>query len=175
MDLLALELCSSSPNPAHLLLTPSHSPLMPEAWGAALQHHPDRVFVCIRCLETGLRNGFHSTAPLRSPSRNMLSTLQHLEVAQSYLAKECALGRMLGPSPLSLTATLPPLHINHFGVIPKGHITSKWRLITDISFPPSFSVNDGIDPELCYLVYSSVERWQSPPPIPLVLSLPRMT
>ena len=67
------------------------------------------------------------------------------------------------------------LHINRFGVIPKGHITGKWRLITDLSFPPSFSVNDGIDPELSYLVYSSVEGWQSPPPIPLVLSLPRMT
>ena len=161
VDLLALELCSGSPNPAHPLLTPSHSPLMPEGWGAALQHHPDRAFVCIRCLETGLRNGFHSTAPLRSPSRNMLPR-------SCSKPRSAHWARYLAPFRCRL-------HINRFGVIPKGHITGKWRLITDLSFPPSFSVNDGIDPELSYLVYSSVERWQSPPPIPLVLSLPILT
>ena len=35
---------------------------------------------------------------------------------------------------------------------------SRWRLITDLSFPPGASVNDGIDPELCSLQYTSVEK-----------------
>ena len=43
------------------------------------------------------------------------------------------------------------------GVIPKGQ-TGKWRLITDLSFPPDTSVNDGIDPEFCSLSYTSVDH-----------------
>ena len=35
--------------------------------------------------------------------------------------------------------------------------TGKWRLITDLSFPPDVSVNDGINPALCSLSYTSVE------------------
>ena len=44
------------------------------------------------------------------------------------------------------------------GVIPKGHTPGRWRLITDLSFPPGASVNDGIDPEVCSLQYTSVEK-----------------
>jgi hypothetical protein len=58
---------------------------------------------------------------------------------------------MLGPFPS--TADLPPVHIYRFGVIPKGHNTGKWKLITDLSFPHGRSVNDGIDGELSSLSY----------------------
>ena len=34
----------------------------------------------------------------------------------------------------------------------------KWRLITDQSFPPGQSVNDGIDPALCSLAYTTVDQ-----------------
>ena len=108
------------------------------------------------------RKGFGSAVsappPYILPPRNMLSALQHPEVERAYLTKECALGRMLGPFPLSVAARLPPLHVNRFGVIPKGHNTGKWRLITDLSYPSGCSVNDGIDPDLCSLSYSSVEQ-----------------
>lgn len=53
---------------------------------------------------------------------------------------------MLGP--FSSTEGLPQLHINRFGVIPKGHNTGKWRMITDLSFPSGRSVNDGIGASL---------------------------
>ena len=76
---------------------------------------------------------------------------------QQYLDKECSLGRMLGPFREEELAGLPPCHFNRFGVIPKGVNTGKWRLITDLSFPPDASVNDGIDPALCSLSYTSVE------------------
>ncbi len=62
---------------------------------------------------------------------------------------------MLGPFPS--TADLPPVYINRFGVIPKGHNTGKWRLITDLSFPRGRSVNDGIDGALSSLSYISVD------------------
>ena len=42
-------------------------------------------------------------------------------------------------------------------MIPKGHNTGKWRLITDLSYPSNLSVNDGIDPCLCSLSYTTVD------------------
>ena len=82
----------------------------------------------------------------------MQSAVEHPDVIQTYLAKECTLGRMLGPFNLTACHQLPNQ------VIPKGHNTGKWRLITDLSYPPGQSVNDGIDPELCSLSYITVER-----------------
>ena len=38
-----------------------------------------------------------------------------------------------------------------------SHIPGKWRLITDLSYPPGLSVNDGIDKELCSLKYVTVD------------------
>ena len=88
-----------------------------------------------------------------SPSEHAVGT-----AAPRGRANECALGRMLGPFPPSLVPLLPPLHVNRFGVIPKGHNTGKWRLITDLSYPPAYSVNDGINPDVCSLKYSTVEE-----------------
>ena len=46
---------------------------------------------------------------------------------------------------------------NRIGVIPKGN-SGKWRLITDLSHPAGYSVNDAIDPDLCSMTYTKVER-----------------
>ena len=43
--------------------------------------------------------------------------------------------------------------MNRFGVIPKNSNEPGWRLILDLSHPHGFSVNDGIDPELCRTQY----------------------
>ena len=43
-------------------------------------------------------------------------------------------------------------------VIPKGHNTGKWRLITDQSFPLRQSVNNGVDPLLFSLSYTTVDH-----------------
>ena len=103
----------------------------------------------------GFRIGFKHGSPLKSPEANMSSANQHPEVSQKYLEKELSLGQMLGPFPI--TRMFPQLHVNRVGIIPKGHNTGKWRLITDLSFPPDQSVNDGIDPSLCSLSYITVE------------------
>ena len=104
----------------------------------------------------GFRIGFQYGSPLRSASANMPSARLHPEVIQDYLRKEVAKGRMLGP--FSSETNVLPLHVNRFGVIPKGHNTGKWRLITDLSFPHGQSVNDGIDPDLCTLSYLTVDK-----------------
>ena len=134
------------------------TPLRVEAWDRALASHPDRAFA--RYISHGLRHGFrigfNRRAPLKSAASNMGSAQQHPAVINEYICKELSLGRMLGPFPDA--SALPPIHINRFGVIPKGHSTGKWRLITDLSFPPNRSVNDGIEPSLCSLSYISVDQ-----------------
>ena len=122
-----------------------------------LRAHPDRSFVSYICtgLQIGFRIGFARHKPLCNAASNMLSAMQHLEQIDEYLEKELRLGHMLGP--FRDLGGLPPVHISRFGVIPKGHNTGKWRLITDLSFPPGNSVNDGIDPAICSLRYTTVE------------------
>jgi hypothetical protein len=75
-------------------------------------------------------------------------------VVSEYLAKELTLGRMLGPFCKSASVAAA-VHINRFGVIPKGHNTGRWRLITDLR---GHSVNDGIDAGLCSLTYSTIDE-----------------
>ena len=134
--------------------------MRPRAWQSALRAHPDRAYVqyLLTGIREGFRIGFTREAPLRSASRNIPSALEHPEVIQAYLDKERSLGRMLGPFAPSDVTEPAGLHVNRFGVIPKGHNTGKWRLITDLSYPPGQSVNDGIDPALCSLSYASVEQ-----------------
>ena len=76
-------------------------------------------------------------------------------VVDEYLSKEVDLGRVVGP--LDPTA-FPEVVTNRFGVIPKKHQPGKWRLIVDLSHPKNHSVNDGIEPELCSLSYTSVDE-----------------
>ena len=153
-DLVALQACNSAQVP-QLEFTKSaiRPPLLHDAWVAALSSHPDRNFVTYICtgLGDGFRIGFAHTAPLRSASANMFSAVQHPEIIDEYISKELRLGRILA------TSCHPAIHINRFGVIPKGHNSGKWRLITGLSYPPGNSVNDGIDPNLCSLQYTTVE------------------
>ena len=159
-DLLALDLCRPPPSHHHPLLGAVQTPLRVSAWASALSAHPDRAFVrfLLSGIKVGFRIGFRRPAPLRSASRNMRSALDHPDVVQAYLDSECSRGRMLGPFSASAQASLPPCHINRFGVIPKGRNTGKWRLITDLSFPPGLGVNDGIDRDLCSLTYTLVDK-----------------
>ena len=85
----------------------------------------------------------------------MPSALQHPEVVERYIQTEQAEGRIIGPLGESESQIV---HMNRIGVIPKGRTPGRWRLITDLSFPSERSVNDGIDPDLCSLQYTSVDR-----------------
>ena len=85
----------------------------------------------------------------------MPSANQHPEAIEQYLLKEVPSGRIIGPLPPRVGANI---QISHLGVIPKGHTPNKWRLITDLSFPEGRSVNDGIDPEICSLRDTSVNK-----------------
>ena len=159
-DLLTLDLYRSRGQTANPQLSQVQTPLKAQAWERALASHPDRAFAryLLRGMREGFRIGFNRTSRLHASSRNMLSAREHPEAVYAYLSKERAAGRLLGPFTAADRVTLPPLHVNRFGVIPKGHNTGRWRLITDLSHPPDVSVNDGIDPELCSLSYISVDH-----------------
>ena len=159
VDLLCLNFCRPSRETIAPQLTIVSTTLHLDVWERVLSSHLDRAFARYVCLglSHGFRIGFQHSSPLRSASSNMESARLHPEVISEYLRIECSLGRMLGPFPDDARG-MPPLHVNRFGVIPKGHNTGKWRLITDLSFPPGFSVNDGIDPSLCSMVYTTVDE-----------------
>ena len=43
-------------------------------------------------------------------------------------------------------------------MVPKNHQPGKWQLIVDLSHPKVASVNDGVEPELCSMKYTSVDE-----------------
>ena len=134
-DLLCLDSCRPVDVGTPPELTGIRTPLAVAEWASALQAHPDRAFAhyVVEGLTRGFWIGFDRKCNLTSVATNMHSANLHPEVISSYLHREISLGRMLGPFPHTFSA--PELQVNRFGVIPKGHNTGKWRLITDLSFP----------------------------------------
>ena len=138
-DLMLLNFCSPPHGCAIPELEQVSTPLRPDSWEASLAAHPDRAYVQYICqgLREGFRVGFHSDQQL-SPSISVVSLLKAACWAPSRLLER-------------------HLHINRFGLIPKGHNTGKYRLITDLSHPRGSSVNDGIDHALTSLTYITVD------------------
>ena len=137
-------------------LTASTSPLRWEDWQACLANHPDSHFAdyIMQGIREGFRIGYDYTHHrCKAAKANMRSAGEHPEVVRDYIAKECSLGRLLGPFD---PQALPGVHTSRFGIIPKGN-SGNWRLILDLSAPEGFSVNDGIEPGLCSLSYVSVD------------------
>ena len=125
---MLLQSCTSSPPPHAELFEGGRTPLNLAAWEAALRRHPDRDFGSYICsgLRVGFRVGFVRGSPLKSATANMFSSFEHPDIIEEYISKQLELGRMLGP--LDPTCH-PTVHINRFGVVPKGHATGKWCLI----------------------------------------------
>ena len=83
---------------------------------------------------------------------NMSSAAEKPSIIDEFITTELAAERILGPvEPDSFHS----IHINRFKM--KGHTPCKWRWIVDISFPTEGNVNDGIDPGLFSLQYTSVD------------------
>ena len=162
-DLLRLSQCKSpSRPPLASQFCAIVTPLQVEAWAEALSSHPDRAFVkyLLDGICHGFRIGYNNDDPSRmrrSAKRNMLSAKQNPQVVSDYLKREREAGRVVGPISSEEIARVG-VHINRFGVIPKSGQPGKWRLIVDLSHPRGESVNDGVDPALCSLSYSSVDE-----------------
>jgi len=129
-----------------------------QGWQRALSTHPDQALAryIIDGIRHGFRIGFCRGSPLKPARSNLESAHAHPEAVNDFIAKESSRGRLAGP--ITITADTSSLQTNRIGVVPKGHNTGKWRLITDLSFPKGKSVNDGIDPLLCSLSYTTVDQ-----------------
>ena len=123
-------------------------------WETLLTLHPDDAYWAF-----GLRDGFrigydYGSARCRSATSNMQSAGKRPCVIDTFLTAELAAGRILGSVDPGLKGSV---QVNRFGLVPKGHVPDQWRLIVDLSLPGDNSVNDGIDPNLCWLRYTSVD------------------
>ena len=73
------------------------------------------------------------------------------DVIRDYLETERNLGRIIGP--VHPDDTPPGTHVSPLFVVPKPRQPGKWRLIVHLSSPEDYSVNAGIESELCSLRY----------------------
>ena len=116
-------------------------------WRRFLEPHPDNEFKeCILCgLQNGFRIGYQYSllTQIRSSSHNILSCLDHHSVVESYLSKECALGRLAGPFQKQ---EISGMHISPFG----SHWVMALNSRSFITY--GHSTNDGILPEWCSLL-----------------------
>ena len=138
-------------------LSSIQTPLNVAAWQSKLQHHPDKDFVkyILHGIEHGFGIGLNTLASFESAKNNMPSAKKNPTVIDTYLQEEIAKGNFLGPY---TQANAPSIHINRIGAIQKKHQPGKWRVITDLSFPQTKSVNDAISISLCSLTYITVDR-----------------
>ena len=157
-DLLRLEATkpvTAKVGPAGLALV--RSPLRERImeWEARLAGHPDHAFAgyVLHRIRGGFHIGFDRSRPLSPAARNMPSAGEHEEAVEQYIRREVTAGHILGPVAKDV---VPRIHVSRLGAVPKDD--SKWRVITDLSFPPGKSVNDGVDSAVCSLRYTSVDR-----------------
>ena len=131
------------------------TPLHWQTWDRKLATHLDKR--CRDYITSGLWYGFHvgfnDSQSCHRARGNLLSTSEHPQVVWDYLASECAVGRVVDPLPVE---EFPQVQLSPFGVIPKKS-PGKWRLITDLSSPEGYNVNDGIPSAVCSLNYVTKE------------------
>ena len=157
-DLLQLSQCTPGTNepqvPEGLLQVVT--PLKPDAWAEELMDMPDKQLVqyLIKGMNFGFRIGFNRRCATSKAKANMRSALENPEPVHKFIYNELQAHRIAGPFNPN---QFPETHISRFGVIPKRDQPGKWRLILDLSSPEGHSVNDGIEPDMCSLKYSSVD------------------
>ena len=115
---------------------------------------PDRALADFlrRGMSLGFRVSFSRSTSLRGARGNLPSVEANPAAVRKYIEEE------LKQSTIRLARPEESVHISPIGLIPKGGQTGKFRLIVDLSSPQGASVNDGIDPDLCSLSYSSVDE-----------------
>ena len=154
-DLLQLE--AATLTTALALWPRGPTPLRYQALQEALRSHPDPEFTSfiLRGLRDGFRIGFaHQSQRLRATDRNHPSSLANPTSVNAFIAAELDAGRLQGPVAASAK---PLLHTSPIGLVPKGHTMNRWRMIVDLSFPATASVNDGIKADLCSLRYATLD------------------
>jgi hypothetical protein len=131
----------------------ANSPIIISVVVMYLKSYPDNSAAIT--LKEGLTNGFrlqYSRPRISVFCKNLISAFEHPHVLQDKIDKEVLEGRMAGPF------DYPPvhnLHVSPIGVVPKSD--GGWRMITHLSYPPSISINNHIDPVHTSVNYTSFD------------------
>lgn len=136
------------------LYTLAKTPVDINALGKELEfyHADDAKFIL-----DGFMHGFplNYVGPhLPSKSRNLKSAITRPEITQQKIDKEVAEGRVGGPFAYP---PLPNLRVSPLGLVEKKK-SGDFRLIHHLSYPQNESVNDYIDPKLCFVKYASFDE-----------------
>ena len=154
-DLCRLEACLPTQRP--VCWPPCPSPVNLSRLAQHLRNHPDQTFASyiLHGFSEGFHLGFaHDKTLLQSRKGNLLASISNPNIISAHIASELAKGRLVGPVEEVL---LPGIQVSPIGLVPKGHMTGRWRVIVHLSAPRNFSVNDGISEELCSLSYASLD------------------
>ena len=131
------------------------TPINVEELETALEGYPNReaAEILLRGFTEGFQLGF-SGERVAMEAHNLRSARDFPAVLSKKLEKELQLGRIVGPF------QDPPLHnlrVSPLGLVPKS-TPGKFRLIHHLSWPDQSSVNEGIDPSLCKVKYTSFDE-----------------
>ena len=105
------------------------------------------MFLC-QGFQRGFKVGFVGT-PLSKHVHNLKSTDEHPQAVQDYIDKELKAGRMEGPF---LQPPFPKYQMSPVGVVLKK-ASGEFRIIHNLSYPESTSVNDKISSSVCSVSY----------------------
>lgn len=104
----------------------------------------------------GFTSGFSlgcTTTPPASLSKNHSSAINHPQIIQAHIQNSLKLDRISGPFP---NPPFDPFVSSPLGVIPKSE-PGKFRIIHDLSYPKSNSVNTHIPKENSEVHYDSID------------------
>jgi hypothetical protein len=119
-----------------------------------LSDYPNREDAAI--LSNGFREGFkllYSGPRLPTEAKNLKSAIDAPHIVREKLGKEVEAGRIAGPFD---TRPIASLRVSPLGLVPKKD--GDFRLIHHLSYPEGSSVNDFLDPELCSVEYTSIDK-----------------
>lgn len=119
-----------------------------------LARHPDKHFVdyLISGLTRGFRIGYQGPDLCRT-APNLKSALDHPDIVQENLERECSLGHTAGPFD---SKPFKNFQVHPIGVVPKKN-SQKWRTIVHLSYPTGNSINDFISKDDFRLTYITVD------------------
>ena len=160
-ELLALDWCRVKGRLSRSLLTAT-TLLNVRMWEVPMRQHPDQRYggYITQGIKEGFRIGADRSKLICPAAYNLPLALQHPWVVTEYLDAVKEHGQILCPVHFEAMGN-PKIQINRVGVIPKGQ-SGKWQLITDLSYPRGHSVNAAINPDLCSLTYTTVEKVAQP-------------
>jgi hypothetical protein len=120
------------------------TPFIAREWAAALisSQYVNRsaALMLVRSINTGVDIGFTGDRTMKQECQNLSSAFEHESAVDDAMAKECSLGRRVGPFD---APPFPYYRCSPIGTVEKKRSTKR-RIIHHLSWPNGESVNDSI-------------------------------